>query len=148
MEISATLTFHPDWRVEQSGPLPNGGKVHLRYAKCRLLSGSELDPVGPQKSTVTAYYRIDGGPVHSLPLGGRPSPGDYFDDHALDLPAQASTLELWFQQTGMYGVSRYDSDHGRNFVFPIDQTVTAGAVSSPSLTDAMTTTVQGRIYLR
>lgn len=120
MDTTATLIFHPDWRVEQSAPLLSGGKVCLRYAKCRLLTGSELEDTGPQKSTVTAYYRTDGGAVHSMPLGGKPTPGEYFDDHAIDLPADASSLELWFQQTGMYGVSRFDSDHGRNFVFPVD----------------------------
>jgi hypothetical protein len=123
MLTDALITFHADWRVEQSAPLVSGGTVHVRYAKRRLLAGTELDAKGPQKSTVTACYRIDGGDPRSITLGGKPTPGDFFADHAIALPTPASSLEIWFQQTGLYGVSKYDSDHGRNFVFPVENAI-------------------------
>src|SRR4051794_31346933 len=114
-----TLTFHDDWRIEQSSPLVAGGPVEIRYAKKRLLSGSDLSAVGPHSFNLTGYWRIDDGAANSFDLGGRRSPGAGFAEHRLALPKEARRLELWFQRDSLYGTPHYDSNFGRNYAFVV-----------------------------
>jgi uncharacterized protein DUF6209 len=113
------LTFHDDWRVEQSGVLVAGNPVRIRYAKKRLLSGSDLSTIGPQSFHLTGYQQVDGGPATPFDLGGRRSPSEGFAEQVIDLPRDARLLELWFQRGGLYGTAHYDSDFGRNYAFDV-----------------------------
>jgi hypothetical protein len=114
-----TLTFHDDWRIEQSGPLIAGSPVHVRYAKRRLLSGSDLSTVGPHSFNLTGYSRINGGEATPFDLGGRSSPSQGFAEHNIVLPKDARRLEMWFSRGGLYGSPRYDSDFGKNYLFDV-----------------------------
>jgi hypothetical protein len=115
------LTFHDDWRVDQSAVLVAGGPVRIRYAKKRLLIGSDLSSQGPHSFNLTGYYRVgaEPEPVTSFDLGGRRSPSAGFAEQTITLPPNARTVELWFQRGGLYGSPRYDSNFGRNFVFDV-----------------------------
>jgi hypothetical protein len=113
------LTFHADWRVEQSGVLVASSRVRVRYALRRLLGEADMAPIGQHSFNLTGFYRIDeGGPV-SFSLGGRRDPAEEFAERTIDLPASARKLELWFERVGLWGSLRYDSDYGRNFVFKV-----------------------------
>jgi hypothetical protein len=118
------LTFHADWRVEQSAPLVADAEVVVRYDKRRLLSAGEMVPAQQHAFTVTGYHRTDGGLAVSFNMGGRPETKDApFCEHVLRLPRSAGRLELWFQRSGLYGNMKYDSDFGRNYCFEVFPTI-------------------------
>jgi hypothetical protein len=96
-----------------------GEPVRIRYAKKRLLTGTDLSSQGPHSFNLTGYYRVDDGPTVSFDLGGRHAPGAGFAEQTIGVPPSARRLELWFQRGGLYGTPRYDSDFGRNFVFSV-----------------------------
>jgi hypothetical protein len=113
----ATLTFHDDWHIEQSEPLIAGSPVRIRYAKKRLLSGSDLSTRGPHSFNLTGFLRVNGGTPTSFDLGGRGSPSEGFAEQNVSLPRETRKLELWFQRENVYGAPHYDSDFGRNYTF-------------------------------
>jgi hypothetical protein len=133
--VLPTLIFHDDWRVEQSAPLIAGAGVSIHYAKTRLLSGSDLSTAGPHSFNLTGYYRINGGPPTAFDLGGRRSPSAGFAEHALALPKDARSLELWFQRGGLYGTPRYDSAFGHNYVFEVLPTLDLSGPVGAYITD-------------
>ncbi len=113
----ATLTFQDDWTIEQSAPLIAGSQVRIRYAKKRLLTGSDLSTIGPHSFNLTGYFRVNGGAPTSFDLGGRRSPSEGFAEQTVTLPRDARKVELWFQRGNIYGAPKYDSDFGRNYGF-------------------------------
>jgi hypothetical protein len=113
------LTFHDDWRIEQSGVLVANSRVRIRYAARRLLGGGDLAPTGQHSFNLTGFYQIDDGHSVTIDLGGRRPTEREFAECVIDLPLSARRLELWFERVGLYGTARYDSDYGRNFTFKI-----------------------------
>jgi hypothetical protein len=123
------VTFHADWRTEQSAALVAGSLVHIRYSRQRLLGDADLSPAGQHSFNLNGFYRLDDGRTLSFDLGGRRDRKDEFAEKVIELPASARCLELWFERTDLYGTARYDSDFGRNFRFKVLPTMdVSGAV--------------------
>jgi hypothetical protein len=115
----AVLTFNEDWSVEQSGALVAGTRVRVRYALRRLLGGSDVGSAGQHSFNLNGFCRFDDGPAHCFDLGGRRPSEQRYTESVIELPTYARHLELWFERTGLYGSSRYDSDYGHNFSFKV-----------------------------
>src|SRR5206468_7456281 len=103
MESAETiLTFHADWRVEQSSVLVAGSDVRIRYDIRRLLGGSDLAPTGPHSFNLSCHCRIDEGRPTSFDttfdMGSRHPAGQQMIEHVVRLPPSARRLEIWFQR--------------------------------------------------
>jgi len=123
---NATLRFAADWSETQEGTLLAGGAVVIDYDLSRLDSCIGDTYMGQRTWSVTAYARFDGGDVVAEPA--------YACDDArcddprarlveLEVPEDASELELWFGTAGRACASAWDTDFGRNYRFAIRQPV-------------------------
>ena len=126
-EVAAvpTLTFFPGWTQNLSGgALVQGGQVRVRYAAERLPE-CRGDQGGRPAWAITAFTRLDGGPVVSRVIHGFSADGTTPSGEAIfDLPS-AGELEVWFQVGNRWGCSAYDSDFGRNFRYTVLRAPTA-----------------------
>lgn len=111
-----TIHFGADWSVTTSGSLTSGRKVRIVYdddrnAKCRG------DNHGGPGWTVTGYYRIGSSETKSFTAAGFHPEGP--SDGTITIPAAMgdTDLELWFENTSVWGCQSWDSNFGGNFHF-------------------------------
>ena len=120
---AGTLTFGSDFHVTMSGTLEKGKKVRVAYDDSRLTT-CRGDQNGHPAWTITGYWKIGAGDVHTFEAGGfSPSGGSSQPVLALDA---SGDLQIWFQNTSVFGCNAYDSDYGRNYHFTVQ-----GAASDP-----------------
>lgn len=113
------LTFSDDWSETQSGELFAGSPVRIAYDLDRLqdcrgaTNGSEVWGVGGFASfdgrapVSFALSRIDGsGVVHPVTA-------------ELEIPANASSVQLWFAINNRWGCVAYDSNSNANYEFSV-----------------------------
>lgn len=113
---AGTLTFTGDRGVDVSGTLEKGKKVRVAYDVNRLTT-CRGDQNGKPAWSITGYWRIGSGSVHSFEAGGHsPSGGTAQPVLALDA---SGDLQIWFQNTSVWGCSAYDSDFGKNYHFAV-----------------------------
>jgi hypothetical protein len=113
---AGTLTFGADYATSLSGTLQKGKKVRIAYDANRL-TACRGDQNGHPAWTITGYYRIGSGDVHSFEAGGfSPSGGSQPPVIALDA---SGDLQLWFQNNSVWGCNAYDSAFGHNYHFAV-----------------------------
>lgn len=96
--------------------LEQGSTVQVTYDAARL-PDCRGDQYGQPAWSITAFWRIAGGPIGSFGVAGySPSHGSAPAQITLD---RAGDLELWFQVSNVWGCSAWDSDYGRNFHFAV-----------------------------
>lgn len=127
----ATITFDADWRTAVQGELVAGGIVRLAYAPERATCTATRN--GQPAWTVTAHFRLDAGPVHTVHAAGH-APSPELVGVPIEL-GQASALELWFENTDASGCQAWDSAHGANYRFDVRSL--AGATARFELGRAM-----------
>ncbi|MDQ3366957.1 MAG: DUF6209 family protein [Myxococcota bacterium] len=115
-----TLRFGDDWSERADGAVVAGSPVRVAYDVDRLTAcrgstnGSEVWGITGHASfdggepTTFAVTRLAGGRVVAL-------------ESELEVPAQASALELWFTNSNRWGCNAYDSNEGANYRFDIEQ---------------------------
>ena len=113
---AATLTFGADFQTAISGTLQKGKTVRVAYDASRL-TACRGDQNGHPGWTITGYWKIGGGAVHSFEAGGF-SPSGGTEQPVLALDASGD-LQIWFQNNSVWGCNAYDSDFGRNYHFAI-----------------------------
>lgn len=113
---AGTLTFGGDFHVNVSGTLQKGKKVRVAYDANRL-TACRGDQNGHPGWTITGFYKIGNGAVHSFEAGGF-SPSGGTEPPVLTLDASGD-LQLWFQNNSVWGCNAYDSDFGKNYHFTI-----------------------------
>lgn len=121
------------------GPVTAGGKLHVEYDGKRLrLNQACMGSEGPvSATTVVADWRFNGGPVETAPVEtyvesygqacqghSPPCVRDEVSDVELDVPAEATRLELWFHcqpgfSQGAQANWKYDSAFGANYTLPV-----------------------------
>ena len=69
---------------------------------------------------VTEFAQFDGGTTVNFPLSELSREDVVPVDGELALPASATHVALWFQQTNEWGCSAYDSDYGANHGFALE----------------------------
>jgi hypothetical protein len=113
---AGTLTFGADFQTTISGTLQKGKTVRVAYDASRL-TACRGDQNGHPGWTITGYWKIGAGAVHSFEAGGfSPSGGSEAPVLALDA---SGDLQLWFQNNSVWGCNAYDSDFGKNYHFAI-----------------------------
>jgi Family of unknown function (DUF6209) len=113
---AGTLTFGADYSVKVSGTLEKGKKVRVAYDPARL-TACRGDFNGKPGWTITGYWSIGGGEVHSFEAGGF-SPSNGTDQPVISLD-RSGDLQLWFQNNSRWGCNAYDSDFGKNYHFAV-----------------------------
>jgi len=113
---AGTLTFGANFQVEVTGSLSKGKKVRVAYDASRL-TACRGDFNGKPGWTITGYWKIGSGDVHSFEAGGF-SPSNGTDQPVLALD-QSGDLQIWFQNNNRWGCSAYDSNFGSNYHFPV-----------------------------
>ena len=113
---AGTLTFGADFQVKVAGTLEKGKKIRVAYDANRL-TACRGDFNGKPGWSITGYWKIGSGDVHSFEAGGfSPSSGTAEPVLALD---QSGDLQIWFQNNSRWGCSAYDSDFGKNYHFAV-----------------------------
>lgn len=112
---SATITFARDYSERASTTLRVGQRARIVYDAARLPGCRAGAMGGVPQYAITGYARIADGPIVTFPVAGLNAPSSP-PSIALD---RTGELQVWFQATSRYGCSEYDSDHGRNYRFPV-----------------------------
>jgi hypothetical protein len=115
-DASATLRFGADWSVQTTGAITSGRKVRVEYDANRMPS-CRGDMRGGPGWAVTGYYRVAGGAIKTFNAAGHSPTGA--PDNVLDLPAAMgdADLEVWFENTSVWGCQAWDSNQGSNYHF-------------------------------
>lgn len=112
---AATITFAADWSNTVSGSLVAGGQAVLAYDPARLPACRGNLANGPGWS-ITAYYRLNGGAIGSVPVAGHLP---YPNAQPIVPLAGAGDLEVWFENTSVWGCDAFDSAWGKNYYFQV-----------------------------
>jgi uncharacterized protein YraI len=121
------VTFADDWSETASGDLLAGSAVRIAYDLDRLTEcrGSTN---GSEVWGVTGYASFDGGEPAIFSVsrldGGVVKPVVA----EVDVPAAATSVELWFSISNRWGCISYDSNMGGNYRFAVERP--GGAVLS------------------
>lgn len=128
------LHFQSDWTNVLSSALVNGSKVRVIYDTDRLPQ-CRGDYNGQPAWSITGYWQLNGGAVHSFEAGGY-SPSQGTEEPVFEL-TDTGDLAMWFQITNQWGCSAWDSNYGSNYHFSVQQQPTL------TFTAAWQTEVQG-----
>lgn len=113
---AGTLSFGADFQVKVTGTLEKGKKIRVAYDANRL-TACRGDFNGQAGWSITGYWMIGGGAVHSFEAGGFSSSGGSAPPElSLD---QSGDLQLWFQNNSRWGCNAYDSNFGGNYHFAV-----------------------------
>lgn len=113
---AGTLTFTNEFHATVTGTLEKGKKLRVAYDASRL-TACRGEQNGKPAWTITGYWKIGAGDVHSFEAGGfSPSGGTAEPVLALDA---SGDLQIWFQNNDRWGCNAYDSDFGKNYHFAV-----------------------------
>jgi hypothetical protein len=113
---AGTLAFGADFQTRISGTLQKGKTIRVSYDASRLTT-CRGDQNGHPGWTITGFWKIGSGAVHSFEAGGFSSSGGS-SQPVLALDASGD-LQIWFQTNSVWGCNGYDSDFGKNYHFAI-----------------------------
>jgi hypothetical protein len=115
-----TINFAADYSQKVTGTLLAGSTVSVHYDLSRL-SDCKAESNGSDVWGVNGYALFDDGTETVFAVsnleGGRAVPMD----RDVQLPAGASSVQMWFSITNEWGCIAYDSNYGNNFAFAIDR---------------------------
>lgn len=122
------IVFDRDWNETASGTLLAGDKMRIDYdldrlQTCRGTSG------GSDQWGVSGYASFDGGEPVAFGVSELRSGHATPVIASLDIPATATSVELWFAINNRWGCIAYDSNDNANYRFAIKRS-SAGAVLS------------------
>lgn len=110
---STVLSFDADFSESQSAAVHALDKVIVHYDPTRLAQCANSSG-GHALWSVTGYWQVDGGAVHSLAVTQANGSVLEASDPALSVP-RGTDLALWFEATSASGCHAYDSDFGANY---------------------------------
>lgn len=103
----ATLRFLSDWSLQRTGDVRPGEPLHIEYDIARL-PGCRSSYRGQDAWSIAGYARFHPGmELESVAL--KSGAGE------VDVPAAASRVELWFNNTDNTGCVAWDSQFGQNY---------------------------------
>lgn len=115
----AVLRFDPGWIHSALGPIIAGGQIFVEYhADRHPICGREVDL---RKWWLTVWFRFrpDWNSIRSLQFVGIPWTGNEYLGAVIDVPPDATAIELWFETANVDGCRAYDSRYGANYWFEI-----------------------------
>lgn len=111
------IHFNRDWTIVVDGQLAAGGTVAIDYDLARA-PYCRASYNGNQTWDVLADYRFDGGAIAQASLTTVDSLNFRVSSPArLQIPANAHSLEVWFENNDRSGCHQYESNYGRNYSF-------------------------------
>lgn len=111
-KTTVAVRFDADGSAPSHAPLVRGDKLSVSYDKGRLNACRGGTNDGGPAWVITGFYRMNGGAVSSFFVAGLNSAHEAPAEIAL---SAAGDLELWFQNTSLWGCSAYDSNEGANY---------------------------------
>lgn len=112
----AELEFDGSWGETVSGTLAQNDSAAISYDITRLPQCRGELSGGPAWS-ITAFYRFNGGAVESTPVAGHSPTGSVIEP---SIPlTESGDLEVWFQNSNVWGCNAYDSNFGQNYHFSV-----------------------------
>jgi hypothetical protein len=102
-----SVNFLSDWSHEQKGDIRPGEPMSIEYAEERLPS-CRARRYGQDAWSIVAYMRFHPG---SREENGMVVAGSL----AVDVPTDATGIEVWFRNTDYTGCSAWDSRYGQNY---------------------------------
>jgi hypothetical protein len=103
----ATLRFLSNWSHEQIGDIQQGGDLRIEYDPARL-PRCRASRYGQPAWSIVASLRFHPSRQEQ---SGRVIPGPL----ELNVPPDATEVELWFSNTDNTGCSAWDSRYGQNY---------------------------------
>lgn len=109
---TVTVSFNSDFTISTSGPLAVGETVKIAYDASRLTACRGNANGGGPGWSISALYRVNGGPISSVVVAGlNPDP----TGTPTFTLTTAGDLEMWFENDSMWGCDAYDSAYGANY---------------------------------
>ena len=103
----STLRFLSDWSQKQIGDVRPGTPLQIEYDGERLPQ-CRSERYGQPAWNIASYLRFHpGGETQSGVVSRGPLD--------VDVPANATRIELWFHNTDQTGCSSWDSNYGQNY---------------------------------
>lgn len=127
--LETVIRFDASWNEIPSGPIVRGGTIRLDYSAARLPECRATYHGGRTWSILASYLFHPGGQSGAMSLNGT----DYYAldpvllQPAFSVPLDATEVEIWFLNNDRAGCSRYDSNFGANYRFPVEGPEAAAA---------------------
>jgi len=103
----ATVSFSSDWSHQQSGDIRSGKPLQIEYATERLCQ-CRAERYGQKAWSIRVNLRFH--------PSGQEQAGDVSSGACqVNVPANTSRIELWFNNTDHTGCSTWDSRYGQNY---------------------------------
>jgi hypothetical protein len=107
----ATLRFLSDWSLQRDGEVRGGQPLRIEYDPSRL-PACRASYRGQDAWSIAGYVRFHPAmEVQSVALKAGSA--------ELDVPRDASRIELWFNNTDNTGCVAWDSRYGQNYCFDV-----------------------------
>ena len=126
--VTPVLRFDADWSETASGTLLAGDRMRVDYDLARLTEcrGSTN---GSEVWGVSGYASFNGGAPVTFGLSrlesGRVKPVIA----SVDIPATATSVELWFSVNNRWGCIAYDSNENANYTFAIKRNASGAVIA-------------------
>lgn len=108
-----SLKFLPDWSHQQDGDIRPGESLTIEYSSGRARCRSSR--YGRDAWSVVAYMRFHpGGEEQQVQVAPT--------SETVQVPIDATQIELWFHNTDAAGCVAWDSRYGQNYWFDVTST--------------------------
>jgi len=117
---TTTVTFSDDFSESADGPLVAGGSIVVDYDLDRL-TACRGSTNGSEVWSITGWAKFGSGAPKQFALT-RLDAGVVVAVRAeVEVPASATSAELWFTTNNRWGCNAYDSNDGANYAFDVEQ---------------------------
>jgi hypothetical protein len=107
----STLRFLSDWSLQRDGELRRGERLRIEYDPSRL-AACRASYRGQDAWSIAGYVRFHPGmQLESVALKSGSA--------EVDVPQDASRVEVWFKNTDNSGCVAWDSCYGQNYCLDI-----------------------------
>ncbi len=121
----ATLSFTGGYVQAQHGAIVAGAQLAIEYDLGRLTSCRDTHN-GYRFWTLDAYAQFQpGGQIVSGSVVASNGGSDFATPFVTDVPADATSVALWFRNASPPSCEAWDSNYGANYVFPVVAAPTA-----------------------
>jgi hypothetical protein len=119
--VATPVVFAEDWTQAAGGPIRQGGQLRVAYAPQRLQACRYSYNGARAWNLFASWAFAPGGQTGTVAL----YEGNYFGGEAaiaqpvVPVPADATSVSLWFSNSDATGCAAWDSDYGANYTFPV-----------------------------
>jgi hypothetical protein len=125
---TASITFGDDWSETVRGELVAGSPVRISYDLDRL-QDCRGSTNGSEVWGVSGYASFDGGEPVTFGLSRLDGGVVKAQTADLEIPASATSVELWFSINNRWGCIAYDSNENANYAFDVAASPTGPVLS-------------------